>query len=357
MKKALFAVALFLLALTFWSGICEDSIDNIITRDFGDFTMTMNKGITCIEREKDNEDGWFDLILNYKADGTIFDTGMICGWISDDTYVYNTDINAFVDEMVSLYSGLTHADNLAQSGNISIISASSAVQDGEKVYVVKLSHKFSGGTIYSTHRVVSRIGFGSYLFIDVASSTEESSIFDELFSSIKWNNNTSEDINRKSTLTAYNFDDFTMEFNPDIIGHVNEREAYKAYFKLYPDFDAEAAFHQTINCVWIPSIEDLTQIDVTEFSVLSLQSIASQFKAANMNFENASILSAEISEINGKYAFKVVSKYDIDKITLYTAQIYVSDKSFGSYIFTASSNDMTQIGSLVNIINTVKWKG
>ncbi len=77
----------------------------------------------------------------------------------------------------------------------------------------------------------------------------------------------------QSNLTEFDFGDFTMTLDEDILGEVYEKANNEIYFEIYPLFDENAEFHSTINCVWSAETEDFTQVDATEYANVILDGI------------------------------------------------------------------------------------
>lgn len=348
MKKAILIVMVLTLMMTCVGGISEISNKNMIERDFGDFIMTMDKDMTYVIREREDEDGWLEFIPYYGKYDMLMehDSKMSCFWLSSDMREYIADAERFAKEM---------ADDLESIGEVNILEARNGMQDGKSVCTAKLSCKVQNVTLYFTHRIVSIKRVGAYWFMELATNKEELNEFDKMFNSIKWNKNIEMIDNKKSELITYSFDDFIMTFESDMVGHVNERKAYKAYFKLYPNFDEEADFHQTINCVWSPDVGDLTKVDANEFANMILRQIPAQFKTKNINVENVLLLLAQPDEIDGKYAISFLSQYDIDENTIYMMEFVVSDSAFGTYTFSVGFDDVEQMDSLLDIVNTIIW--
>ncbi len=158
-----------------------------------------------------------------------------------------------------------------------------------------------------------------------------------------------------SSLETFDFGDFTMTFDADMIGDIYEKTENEVYFQLFPFYDENAAVNPNINCVWNSTVEDLTQIDANEFAAAVMQAMLAQFEAMGLKAENAKVLLAVPDEQDGKYAISYLAQYDLEGTTLYMMQASVSDAAFGTYTFTVTFADPTQVDALTEIVNTITW--
>ncbi|MDO4385375.1 MAG: hypothetical protein Q4E18_05180 [Clostridia bacterium] len=159
----------------------------------------------------------------------------------------------------------------------------------------------------------------------------------------------------ESNLETFEFDGFTMTFDADMIGEIYDKVENQVYFQLFPFYDENAAFNSNINCVWNSAVEDLTQIDANAFASAVLQAMLPQFEAMGLKAENEKILLATPDEQDGKYAISYLAQYDLEGTTLYMMQAVVSDAAFGTYTFTVTFADPTQVDALGEIMNTIAW--
>lgn len=155
----------------------------------------------------------------------------------------------------------------------------------------------------------------------------------------------------QSNLTEFDFGDFTMTLDEDIIGEVYEKANNEVYFEIYPLFDENAAFHSTINCVWMAETEDYTQVDATEYANAILDGILNAVGATK-----GEVLLTMSDQLDGKYSQCYFMRCELDGTTVYLIQMGVSDAAFGSYTFTAGFADKTHIKALIDILYSVKWK-
>lgn len=164
-----------------------------------------------------------------------------------------------------------------------------------------------------------------------------------------------EDSATASNLAVYDFGDFTMTFDEDMIGSVYEKANNEVYFQIFPFYDENATFNTNINCVWSSVTDDLTQIDATEFANSILSAMVAQLQDMEMNAGNAQVLLAEPDELDGKYALCYLAQYELEGITVYLMTVVVSDAAFGSYTFSVTFSDPTLVEALAEIITSVKW--
>lgn len=159
----------------------------------------------------------------------------------------------------------------------------------------------------------------------------------------------------ESNLETFEFDDFTMTFDADMIGELYDKVENQVYFQLYPFYDETAAVNSNINCVWSSAVEDLTQVDANAFASTVLSTMMPQFEELGMKAENAMVLLAQPDEQDGKYALSYLAQYDLNGITLYMMQAVVSDAAFGTYTFTVTFADLAEMEALTEIVNTITW--
>lgn len=160
----------------------------------------------------------------------------------------------------------------------------------------------------------------------------------------------------ESSLETFDFGDFTMTFDADMVGEISdEKVENQVYFQLFPFYDENSAFNPTINCVWNSAVEDLTQIDANEFAAAVMQAMLAQYEAMGLKAENALILMAVPDEQDGKYAISYLAQYTLEGTTLYMMQAVVSDAAFGTYTFTVTFVNLEQAEALTEIVNTIKW--
>lgn len=159
----------------------------------------------------------------------------------------------------------------------------------------------------------------------------------------------------ETNLALYEFDDFTMTFDADMVGSIYEKAHNEVYFQLYPFYDENATFTTNINCVWSSSSDDLTQVSATDFANLVLDGMLAQFNELDINAENAQVLLAEPDELDGKYALCYLAQYELEGMTVYLMQVVVSDAAFGTYTFSATFDDPSQVDALAEIVTSVKW--
>lgn len=159
----------------------------------------------------------------------------------------------------------------------------------------------------------------------------------------------------ESNLVDYDFGDFTMTFAEDMAGEVYDLADNQVYFILYPSYDENVEIASSINCVWTAGSEDLTQTTSEDFANLVLGSMETAYKAQGLTFANPQLLAAWDDELDGQHALNYLAQYELEGYVLYIMQVAVSNTSFGTYTFTVTTADLTEMDSLSEIIGTVKW--
>ena len=350
MRKTILAVMVLTLVLTCAEGISETLNKNMIERDFGDFIMTMDEDMNCIIREKDAEEGWFDINPERGQNERKHYAGIFCYWYPSKTYANDVNMNRYAEDMADVYSKNARR-------NVDVMDVNAGEQDGKPMRYAKLQIKDGNITVYVTHRIVSNEEFGSYLFIAITRNVDEMNEFEDILNSVKWNHGAkSVNSNKKDAgLITYSFDGFTMTFDADMIGELYEKTENQVYFQMFPFYDENAAFNPNINCVWNSAEEDLTKIDANTFASAVLQVMLVQYEAMGLKVENAKVLLAMPDEKDGKYAISYLAQYNLENTTLYMIQAVVSDAAFGTYTFTVTLADLTQVDAFGEIMNTIKW--
>lgn len=92
-------------------------------------------------------------------------------------------------------------------------------------------------------------------------------------------------------------------------------------------------------------------------------SAAAALEGQGIKVANTQVVGASMDEIGSKPALSVVYSVDVDytavgldlQTTLYFVQGIVSEEALGTYTFTITTNDMTTVQSLMDIVNTVQW--
>ncbi len=167
----------------------------------------------------------------------------------------------------------------------------------------------------------------------------------------------------ESSLTTYDFEDFTMDFDPNMPGNSVEKADNQVFFTLYPNYSAEKKFNSNIVIVWAKASEDLSACDPTATCNAVIEQAVSSMNAQKVATANTQVLSAEIDELGGKAAMSFFYTIDVDytalgvdlKTTLYFVQAIVSEAAFGTYTFTITSDNYDDLASAIAIVNTVAW--
>ncbi len=156
-------------------------------------------------------------------------------------------------------------------------------------------------------------------------------------------------------LEAFSFGDFSMTFDVAMYGNTYEKTDGQVWFMLYPDYDAADAVHPNINVVWSGTVQDITAVDSSRYAENVLEDIVTQVSGESIAVKDESVLSAGLTELNGKSALYAHCYYEVEGYAVYMLQYVISDETFGSYIFTASYHDPAQQAAMSAILDTVTW--
>ena len=157
-------------------------------------------------------------------------------------------------------------------------------------------------------------------------------------------------------LDTFDFGDFFMTFDANMVGTTYDKTDGGIWFTLYPDYDESAATHPNITVVWAETAQNLTKMNAQGFAEAVLEAAVTQLESADIAVKNKEVLSAQLNELDGKDAIMVQYVIEIEDCTVYTTQIVASDKAFGAYAFTATYfNEPEQGEALLEILNTITW--
>lgn len=161
------------------------------------------------------------------------------------------------------------------------------------------------------------------------------------------------------------FGDFTMDIPMSMQGSIGEKVNNQLYFILYDNYDPNANFNNSLNCVWTDAYTDFSTIDFEgEYAPAVIQLTLETMSTAGVIVENPMLLTTDTADLNGKTAYLMAYSYNADysqlgmdyQTTLYTLQTYVSDEAMGSYTFTITTNDLNNIETLDALMDSIQWK-
>jgi hypothetical protein len=158
-----------------------------------------------------------------------------------------------------------------------------------------------------------------------------------------------------SGLDTFDFGDFFMTFDANMVGITYDKADGQMWFILYPDYDESAMVHPNINVAWTETVLDPIMMDAQEYAEGVLEGMAASMESAGIAIENEEVLSAQPDELDGKDTITIQCVYEMEGYTVYTIQIVVPDEAFGTYFFTATYFDQEQEEALLEILNTITW--
>ena len=174
---------------------------------------------------------------------------------------------------------------------------------------------------------------------------------------------------QETATVTFDFGDFTMELDPEIQGELLERNENETFFTIYPAYTINGDEASNINGVWNSAVYDFTEYEDEEkgkaFAEELMNTVLSGYEEAGMKTENEQLLLASVFDQDGVAGFVIVYQADVDysgigydlQVTLIQEQAYLSDAAFGTYIFTATAEDMdTLLNILTPALDTIRWK-
>lgn len=164
-------------------------------------------------------------------------------------------------------------------------------------------------------------------------------------------------------LITYDFGDFTMEFDSEIIGQIGEKVDGQVYFQLYPTYDETALFNSSMSCVWSATTFEVTAFEPAAYANLVLAQTQQLLESQNIVVTNPTVITAMLDEQDGRPAIAYIHSMDLDytnagydlQMTLYTIQGVVPTEDIGVYAFTVSCDDLENADALLALMDTIKW--
>lgn len=162
----------------------------------------------------------------------------------------------------------------------------------------------------------------------------------------------------------YPFGDFSVMLPEDMEGDVADTiENNVPFFMFYEDYDPEADFNATLNCVWSEDMVDIDSAEPTALAQVILEQTAQQYETMGISVVDSTLIGAEYTGLNGKHAMTAVYTYALDysptgedlQYAFYTLQMYVPVKNGETYIFTLTAEDLLECERLVAVMNSIEW--
>lgn len=169
----------------------------------------------------------------------------------------------------------------------------------------------------------------------------------------------------EETWMQYDFGGFTMAFPIDIIGSVTEeRIENEPFFYIYQDYDPNAVFSKSLNCVWTGTVLNVTEINPEEYGQMILEGMVGGLAEAGVGVSDYMLLAAIHDEHKGEPCLSTIYASVLDysafggpsEMILYTIQSVVSNETIGgTYTFTISTDSIENAQLLMEIMDTVTW--
>ena len=164
------------------------------------------------------------------------------------------------------------------------------------------------------------------------------------------------------------FGDFTMELDPEMPGEVYEKNSGEMLFQIYPAYLINGDESSNVNAIWVDETTDFSSLTTEEaqaqFANQMLEDVLAAYEEAGLKADNLQLLGCALVEQDGVPGFVLLYSVDVDyagmgvdlQATLYQEQAYLSDASFGTYIFTATAVDMDTLTEIIDpLFDTIKW--
>ena len=164
------------------------------------------------------------------------------------------------------------------------------------------------------------------------------------------------------------FGDFTLDIDPNMPGEVKDKVNNETMVTMYPAYNINGDASSNITVVWSEAVQDFSELDTDEkcnsFAKTVLDSIVPAYRQSGITVTNEQVLGSMLLKQDGVQGIMVVFSMDADyagmgvdlKTTLIQLQVYLSDKAFGSYIFTGTSSDMDTLQTIiVPVLDSIQW--
>lgn len=150
--------------------------------------------------------------------------------------------------------------------------------------------------------------------------------------------------------------DFTMDLRATDAIEIGEKAEGQVLFMAYPWYSQEASSADNINATWTAEVVDFSQLsaeDMSAFADYLVSNLKAEAAAQNIVISNEQVYAAEYDAQSGATIIFFSMDWDysglgIDfSVTLYQMQIYVSDETAGTYVFTLTSDSPETITAML----------
>lgn len=164
-------------------------------------------------------------------------------------------------------------------------------------------------------------------------------------------------------LALYDFDDFTIEMEDDIVGELYEKVDGQEWFIVFPEYNEQDDFNANVNCVWGSECFDLNSIDAQEMADVIAQEYKSMASSFGITCNEAQVLETEYVTVDGVIGLRylIFVEYDYsdmgyDMVTdLYQRTYQFSLKNRGTYTFSLSAEQLDMIEKMDAMIESIRW--
>lgn len=167
-------------------------------------------------------------------------------------------------------------------------------------------------------------------------------------------------------LMALDFEHFTIAVPKDAVGSGTDTiENNVPFLTIYQDYDPNAFMGRNLSIVWNEEVLDITGLDAAGYARAVAGLTLQEYEAVGIVVNDARMYSAEMGELDERPVISYVFSMSLDfsslgmnrQETMYTLQAVAPIEGAGTYTFTISTNDLENSQMLIDIVDSVRWKG
>lgn len=163
----------------------------------------------------------------------------------------------------------------------------------------------------------------------------------------------------------HDFGHFSLTIPADAMGNITEEiTANEPFLTIYENYDGNALFNKSLDCVWNENLIDFTAVDPAAYAQNVLDTLVSQFTSFGIGISDAVVLEPIFEEQGGADMFSCMLYMYVDytavgidlKTPTYTLLAMMSDEAVGgSYSFTITTDDLDGTTMLFNVLDSIEW--
>ena len=164
-------------------------------------------------------------------------------------------------------------------------------------------------------------------------------------------------------LALYDFDDFTIEMEDDIVGELYEKVDGQEWFIVFPEYNEQDDFNANVNCVWGSEYFDLNSIDAQELADMLAKEYKSMASGFGIACNEMQVLDTNYVTVDGVIGmtYLLFVEYDDSNMgynmvtDLYHRTYQFSFENRGTYTFSLSAEQLDMIEKMDAMIESIRW--